>query len=300
MQGPPQRQWQPQATTLQRSIPPGGLPPGPPERRSSPWVMAVLAGLGVLVVVVLGVALAMSRNNDNKPTNTSSTAAQVQMPNLSGKTDQQAQNALQQLGLTKIVPLSPSTGSNCDGKVFNQTPQAGQSITVDTQGSYQLCQPPNQVTVPSDLVGSTQQNAEDTLTGLGLNPEIKQVDDTHQAGTVLSVESQGKKVDPGTKITVKVSKGNQFAMPYVIGKTQDVAQGILDSNGLNVNVKTVVGDGTQPAGTVVAQDPSKGTSVTKTQTVTITVVGDNPDPSESASAPTDGGGGGNGGVGLFN
>ena len=302
MQGPPQRQWQPQAaTTLQRPVPPGAMPPGGPERRSSSWVMAVLAGLGVLVVVVLGVALAMSRNNDNKPTNNTTTVAQVQMPDLTGKTDSEAQNALTQLGLTKIEPQSPSTGPDCTGKVFAQSPDKGQTISLDTPVSYTLCLAPTQVTVPTGLVGGTQENAVAALQKAGLTPEIKSVDDGSQPGTVLSVESEGKKVDPGSKITVRVSKGNQFSMPNVVGKAQDVAQGILENEGLNVSVTTVAGDGTQPAGTVISQNPSKGTPVTKSDKVTITVVGNNtPDPSNSTSTPPDGGnGGGNGGVGLI-
>jgi serine/threonine-protein kinase len=301
MQGPPQRQWQPQAaTTLQRPVPPGAMPPGPPERRSSSWVMAVLAGLGVLVVVVLGVALAMSRSNDNKPSTSTSTVAQAQMPNLNGMTDSQAQAALKAVGLTKFVSQPPSTGPDCDGKVFAQSPDKNTQVPLDTQVSYQLCQAPAQVTVPNDLVGSTQQNAEDRLTGLGLKTDIKEVDSSKQPGTVISVESEGKKVDPYTTITVKVSRGNQIPMPNVVGKTQDVAQGILENDGLNVNVQTVPGDGTQPAGTVIAQNPSKGTSVTKAQTVTITVVGDdNPDPSDTPSTPPTGGNGGGNGGGLL-
>jgi serine/threonine protein kinase len=67
MQGGP-RQWQPQgATTMQRPIPATMAPPQKPESRSS-WVMAVVAGLAVLVVVVLGVALAMSDDDTKTPT----------------------------------------------------------------------------------------------------------------------------------------------------------------------------------------------------------------------------------------
>jgi serine/threonine protein kinase len=303
MQGPPQRQWQPQAaTTLQRPVPPGAMPPGPPERRSSSWVMAVLAGLGVLVVVVLGVALAMSRNNDKTPNNTSSTVAQISMPDLSGKTDNQARSALTNAGFTNIVPSSSTTGPDCTGTVVNQQPPKDTPTAANTQVSYQLCQPPSQVTVPTGLVGGTQENAEAALQKQGLVPEIKQVDSSQQAGTVISVESAGNKVDPGTQITVRVSRGNQFPMPYVIGQSQEGARAILENDGLNPSVNTVAGDGTQPPGTVIAQNPSKGKPVTKGDNVTITVVGDaSPDPSDSASAPPDGGGNGGGnGNGLSN
>jgi serine/threonine protein kinase len=312
------RQWQPQgATTLQRPVPPPGGPQ-PPERRSSSWVMAALAGLGVLVVVVLGVALAMNRNNDNKPNNNNNAttpAAQVQMPKLTGLSDSEARAKLEALHLTAISPQAPSTGPDCDGKVIDQNPKPGDSITQDTPVSYQLCQPPAKVKVPANLDGGTQSNAESTLTGLGLVPEIKQVDDTHEGGTVLSVESAGKEVERGTHITVRVSRGNQIKMPGVTGKALDVAEGIIQSNGsFNISTETVPGDGTQPAGTVIKQNPSKGTPISNGDKITLTVVGDDNNPSggPSSGGPTppggtgggdgggDGGGSGGGNGGILN
>jgi serine/threonine-protein kinase len=296
------RQWQPQgATTMQRPIPPGGGMPRPPERRSSSWVMAALAGLGVLVVVVLGVALAMNRGNDkNTPSNNQTSAATVSMPSLKGLTDQEARDKLEGLHLTAFSPQPPSTGPDCDGKVVDQNPKEGQPVTSDTQITYQLCQPPAKVKVPGNLVGGTQDNAEQALTSIGLVPDIKQVDNIAQGGTVLDVESQGKSVDPGTHITVKVSRGNQVKMPDVTGKPIDVAQGILDSRGqFNVSINKVPGDGSQPAGTVIKQNPSKDTPISNGDTITLTVVDDTPSggPSSGGTTPPDGGnGGGNGGI----
>jgi serine/threonine-protein kinase len=308
-QAAPTRQWQPQgATTIQRPVPPGAMPPRPPERRSSSWVMAALAGLGVLVVVVLGVALAMNRSNNDKPNTNATTPAQVTMPNLKGLSDDEARARLESLHLTAIKAQEPTTGPDCDGKVTNQDPAAGSQITQDAQVSYQLCQPPAKVQVPDNLVGGTQDNAQSTLSNLGLVPEIKQVDSTKQAGTVLEVESAGKSVDPGTHITVRVSRGNQVKMPGVVGQTLDVAQGIINSNGqFNVSVNKVPGDGSpqQQPGTVIKQDPAKGTPISNGDKITLTVVDDSTPsngPSSGTTPPGGGNGGGNGGGdgGIFN
>ena len=62
------------------------------------------------------------------------------------------------------------------------------------------------------------------------------------------------------------------------------------------------GDGTQPPGTVVGQNPKPGTPIGSGDNVTLTVVAD-PNPSDSASTPASGDNGGNGGgdgVGLLN
>jgi serine/threonine-protein kinase len=270
--------------------------------------MAVLAALGVLVVVVLGVALAMQRNNDKTPSksNTSPPVAQAQMPDLHGLSDDQARSKLEQAGLKNIQPQSPTTGPDCNGTVANQNPSPNQQVSVDTTVTYQLCQAPAPVTVPTGLVGGTEQNAVSALTAVGLQPNVKRVDDTHQAGTVLSVESEGKKVDPGSTITVRVSKGNLVPMPDLTGKSFDVAQGVLQSlvsgGGININQKSVPGDGTQPPGTVVGQNPKPGTPIGSGDNVTLTVVAD-PNPSDSASTPAGGDNGGNGGgtgIGLLN
>ena len=298
MQGAPQRQWQPQgATTMQRPVQ-GGGPMRQPEQRSS-WVMAVLAALGVLVVVVLGVALAMSRNNDNTPNNTptSAAAAPVAMPNLKDKTNSQAQALLRDKGLNNISPQPPTTGADCDGTVIAQTPTAGDPVTTDQTVTYQLCQAPDKVTVPKGLIGGTKDSAADTLTGLGLVPDLKSVANVAPAGQVLSVESAGNKVNPGTHITVRYSDGSLVPVPDVRGKTQDVAIGILGNLGFNYEVQAVTQDG--PVGTVVEQSPNAKKTAERGSTVKLTVIGDPGQPSNppSSSAPpgdpnNPGGGGG--------
>jgi eukaryotic-like serine/threonine-protein kinase len=297
MQGAQQRQWQPQgATTMQRPVP-GGAPMRQPEQRSS-WVMAVLAALGVLVVVVLGVALAMSHNNDNNPgtTPTSAAVAQVPMPDLKNKTNSQAQALLREKGLNNISPISPTTGAGCDGKVISQEPSPGDPIAVDQTVSYQLCQPPDKVLVPKGLVGGTKDSAAATLTGLGLQPELREVANVAQAGQVLSVESAGNKVNPGTHITVKYSDGSLIVVPDVTGKTQDVAIGILSNLGFNYKVTAVNQDG--PPGTVVDQDPNGKKTAERGSIINLTVIGDatpssSPSSSSPAQDPTDPGGGTN-------
>jgi len=302
LQNSAQRSWQPQAaTTMQRTIP-GGMPPRQPERRTSSWVMAVLAGLGVLVVVVLAVALAMQRNSGNPGgSTTSNTVAQVQMPSLIGKTDGEARAALSAQNITNISPLSPSQAADCDGKVFQQDPQAGTKINQNATVSYRLCQPLAQVTVPNDLVGASKQSAENRLTALGLKPSFKSVDDIAPEGQVLSVESAGTDVPPGTTITVRVSNGKKVPMPDVVGKQQDIAQGILDNNGpFNVSTTTVATGGAP--GEVIAQNPKAQTPIVKGGKVVLTVVADTSTSPSDSPSPTDtppGGTGGGTGGGLI-
>ncbi len=220
MQGT-QRQWQPQgATTMQRPVP-GGMP-HQQERRSSSWVMAALAALGVLVVVVLGVALALSRNQD-KGNDNQQTATHA-MPNLIGKTDAQAKQLLDTAGLRNVSPAAPKTDPSCDGKVDQQDPAANTQVREDATVSYRLCIPPDQVTVPDDLVGATKDSAQQRLTSLGLKPKFVTVSSAKQVDTVVDVEKQGEKVDPNTEITVKISNARRVKMPDVTSQKLEAAQ----------------------------------------------------------------------------
>ncbi|MFI5893311.1 Stk1 family PASTA domain-containing Ser/Thr kinase [Actinoplanes sp. NPDC051513] len=296
------RQWQPQAaTTMQRPVP-GGMPPGPPEKRSS-WVMAVLAGLGVLVVVVLGVALAMSRNG-NKPNDggTQTQAATVAMPNLKGKNAEDAQHLIDQAKLTNVTPEAPTTGEDCTGTVVNQNPQAGTQIPTDQAASYQLCLAPEKVEVPDNLVGGTKESADQALRAKGLKPKFQDVNSSQQVGIVTKVQHSGDKVDPNTEILVSVSRGNQLKMPKVTGQSEETALALLDQAGsgtFNVSRKEVPATDPSQVGKVVAQNPQPGTTVEKGEDVTITVAVDATNPSGDPS-PTDtetpgGNGGGTGG-----
>ncbi|MFC7528938.1 Stk1 family PASTA domain-containing Ser/Thr kinase [Actinoplanes sp. GCM10030250] len=290
------RQWQPQAaTTMQRTVPAGVAPPRKPENKSS-WVMAVLAGLSFLVVVVLGVALALSNQDDKDNGDNTAAPTTIQMPKLIGLTPDEVQAEVANAKLTNVQAEKPTVDKDCDGTVKKQTPETGTSVELNAAVSYQICNAPEQVTVPKGLVGGNQSSAEATLRGVGLEPVIRTSDSEKPKGEVLSVESAGEKVDPGTSITVRVSNNSQVIVQNVVGKSQEVAQALLEQDGLNVEVRFVASGG--DPNSVISQDPKGGKKVEKSATVTITVVqpgGGEPDP--SSSTPTDGETGNGGGDG---
>jgi len=282
MQGPPQ--WQPQgAMTMQRPMAGG---PRPPERRSSSWVWAALAALGVLVVVVLAVALVLSRRDDKNPANQQA-ATTVQMPNLVGKTDAQARQLLSAQGLGQVTVDEPDKKKGCDGKVAEQTPTAGTQIKKADPVSYKLCVAPEKVEVPTDLIGATKDSAASRLRGLGLIPEFKSVSSLKPLNTVVEVEDDGKEVELGTTITVRISDAKVVKMPNVVGQTEDVARALLEDRGLNISRKTVV-DPTKEPGTVASQQPKANSNVEKGDQITIVIVVEDPNqPRHPTPDPTD-------------
>ncbi|WP_067494001.1 Stk1 family PASTA domain-containing Ser/Thr kinase [Actinoplanes sp. TFC3] len=292
---------------MTRQIPGATMAPGrapqQPERKTSSWVMAALAALGVLAVVALGIGLALAnRNNDegDKP------PASAPVPKVTGKSESEARLALQQAGFAKIQVGDAIETKDCDDKVEKQTPTANTSITVDQTVTIQLCRDPKSVKVPSNLKGNQVDNAKQALEEAGLTPVVNEVDSSSQAGIVLEVEDSGKAVAPGTKITLTVSRGNLVEVPDVKGQQRDSAVNVLKSFGFtNVTFEETDEDG-EP-GTVVAQSPKAQSKRSKSTQITLTIIAqkqEQPDPSDtpstdpSAGTPPGSGGGDGAGAGT--
>ncbi|HEU4349720.1 MAG TPA: Stk1 family PASTA domain-containing Ser/Thr kinase [Actinoplanes sp.] len=286
------------ATTIARPVP--GGPPRPPERKTSSWVMAVLAALGVLAVIALAVGLYLSQPDDNE---NPPAAAVVAMPNLDGLTEDEAKAKLQDSQFSAVSAEPAKTTDNCGDTptVVAQKPEPNTRIAVDQPVSYTLCKAPDKVTVPGNLVGSTRNAANDALRAVELKPEFDEVDSASPKGQVLEVEKAGEQVDPGTKITVKVSRGNLVPVPNVVGRSQDAAEAVLSAAGFEVTVELVTREG--EAGTVVEQNPTSSRPRPRGTKVTIVVIDEQaPDPGGSGEpGPTQttppGGGTGAGGTG---
>jgi membrane peptidoglycan carboxypeptidase len=85
-----------------------------------------------------------------------------------------------------------------------------------------------------------------------------------------------------TKVCKEPSSYQYLTVPSVIGLRQGEATSLLRASGFNVSVQYVASS--QPAGTVVAQDPSGGETAQQTSTVTISVAEAEPTPT-TATVP---------------
>ena len=283
-----------QTTMMNRPVQGGGPPPRPPERKTSSWVMAVLAALGVLAVVALGVGLALTRDNgDDTPT----TPAAVTVPNLEGMTEDEAKAALAKLNLTGAAGEAVQVEDCPETPVVSkQSPAAETSIPADQPVTYQLCRGLDTVSVPNNLVGSTQDAAQSSLEAAGLKADFDPVDSEAQEGQVVKVDKAGQQVKPGTTIKVQISRGNLVKVPNVVDRTEAEAKLLLDTAGFEVKVVPTQRDGTP--GTVVDQDPNAEQPRKKGITVTITVIAEqdpdpdpsDPDPGNTGNPPGNGGG----------
>jgi len=287
MSGPPMHQ----QTAMTRAIP-AGVGPRQPERKTSSWVMAVLAALGVLAVVALGIGLALSRGTDDeKP------PANATMPKVTNLSESAARDKLTQAGFQNVTVGDSIETDDCKNKVENQSPAANESVALTTPVTLQMCSSPATTQVPSNLVGSTRDVAESALQAAKLVPEFEEEDSEQPAGRVLQVEKQGQQVKRGTHITVKISKGNLIEVRNVVGKPEEVARALLQNDGFT-NIETEPSDQQGEPGTVVAQTPDAKQKRSKNTKITLTVIVEqNPNPDDSGTPnPDDTDPGGEGGT----
>ncbi|MDO3683808.1 Stk1 family PASTA domain-containing Ser/Thr kinase [Micromonospora sp. C28ISP2-4] len=270
----------------------------PGKRKSSSWVIAAFAALGVLAVIALGTALWLNQAGNEK----------VSVPQLVGRSQAEAQAALTQAGL-RFTEGDPVQNTTCEkGSVVDQSPSFGQRVEKDTEVTVNVCTGPGQVTIPIGLKGSTKDAAESRLREQKLIPVVEEVNNSAPRDQVISVSpNEGSAVAEGSKVTLKVSKGNVSEVPNVRGYTEDQATQRLKEAGYEVRVQE--GDEVDPAeaGKVSSQSPRAGTSLAKGERVTIRVdvpreeepTTPTPSITPSTSPSTPGSGGGNGGGSGF-
>ncbi|MDD6331817.1 MAG: PASTA domain-containing protein, partial [Clostridium sp.] len=133
-------------------------------------------------------------------------------------------------------------------------------------GTYATAQVP-------DLSGKTVEEARTALDRVTLNCTLtEQYSDTVEAGKVVSQSiAPGTQVDERTTVEVVISKGKeQKAMINVVGSSQAEAVSALEALGLRVIINTANSD-TVPAGCVVSQSVSAGTTLYAGDSVTLVI-----------------------------
>jgi beta-lactam-binding protein with PASTA domain len=132
-------------------------------------------------------------------------AGRQAVPNVTGLQEQQAVQRLESAGLESQVRRVAS--SRPKGVVLTQSPDAGVVAASGTIVTLTVSNGVKPVVVPS-VVGQTQGEAVNTLTGLGLKSTLNNVSSARPAGTVVAQKpAGGKEVPKGSTVTLNVSTG---------------------------------------------------------------------------------------------
>ena len=143
-------------------------------------------------------------------------AEKVTVPNLVGKSQEDAESALSAVGLSGSA--SEEYSDTEAGKVIRQDIDSGEKVDKGTTVSYVVskgAKPEEKVTMPP-VVGVYQSRAESLLraAGLSVGKVTSEYSDEDAEGVVISASfNEGDKLNPGTVVNLVVSKGAKPSEP---------------------------------------------------------------------------------------
>lgn len=202
-------------------------------------------------------------------------AEEVEVPAVSGNTQDEAWKILKDKGFTDYEVQMEYSDEYDNGEVIKTTPAAGETTTVDTKIVLVVSKGAEKAEVPN-LVGMTVSQAQKALSDKGLTDggSTEEYSNTVAEGKIISQNVKaGKKVDGGTSVSYVVSKGKKpaetVAVPDLRGYSLADAISALSNRGLSY--KEIAADSPSPSGTVVDMSPDIGSQVEVGSTITLYV-----------------------------
>ena len=220
--------------------------------------------------------------------------AQATVPALTGKTVQEAQGLLQGAGLRLGAQTQRETTDGSQvGKILSSDPGPGVSVGGNTEVAIVVGKEQTSIAVP-DVSGQSADQAQSTLRGAGFtNITTSTVDGGGTAGSVAGTSpSAGTRVSKNTTITLQISRGNQKAVPNVVGQDYRSAVAQLSSAGLSYRLQAQQVSDASQVNKVLSQTPSGGSPVSD-DTEVVLVVGQNGGGQSNGNSPGDNGSNGN-------
>ena len=199
------------------------------------------------------------------------------MPDLEGKTQEQAQELLKDYKVTISDDIIEELSDEYDeGKIIETDPKKG--TTIKEGDVVKLTISKGKYIVVDDYVGMDVEKAEKALDKLGFDVTIEYEISSKTKGTVIEQSiDEGEKVDPTEKkreITLTVSKGNYVVISDYLGMDIEKAKEALAKLGFEVIEETEESE--KPQGTVIKQSLQDGHKVDPDETnrtITLTVSG---------------------------
>ncbi len=238
-----------------------------PEEERGFFTPARIAILGAALLALVAALLLIIRPWEGE---------KVLVPTVINKTQAEAEATLGDAGFEVAVRSVPNDAPS--QTVLEQDPLAGHSADKGSTVTITVSSGLGTVVVP-DVAGQPKKQAIKALRDQGLRPKPRSIpSSTVKAGLAIgTVPAAGSELARGKGIELDISSGPKAVLvPSVIGSQQDAADTQIRDAGLIPDFENR--DSGAPAGQVIAQDPSAGTSVSKHTTVTV-VVSNGPAPS---------------------
>jgi serine/threonine-protein kinase len=204
--------------------------------------------------------------------NVSTGPEQREVPDVAGLSYAEAVKKLTAAGFGKFKQAeAPSTVAQRD-QVLNTNPPANQTLPITNEITLVIGTGPVTRGIP-DVTGQSSDVATKNLNTLGFQTILTApVDSAAPAGQVLGVDpAAGTDAALDTAITLKVSKGNQFVIPNLVGQFWVDAEPNLRAlgwTGVLVKGPDVPNSG-QRTNAVVTQSPAPGSGINFNGSVTL-------------------------------
>lgn len=204
-------------------------------------------------------------------------AKDVQIPNLIGKTEEEAKAELKELKLNYEKVSEDYNADQEAGKIYEQSPAYTPNYKVKEKSTtikVKVSKGTEKVTVPK-IAGMTYDEAVKELENNKLKAEkIEETSKEIKEGIVISQETNpNTEANAGETVKIHVSIGTgiaQVVMPSVLGKTESDARQTLE--GKNLVVKVEYKENTDKEnGEVLEQSIKSGENIDEGTEVTITV-----------------------------
>jgi serine/threonine protein kinase/beta-lactam-binding protein with PASTA domain len=256
-------------------------PPDDDRRAPRTGLLIILGALVLLLLLGLGY-LFMGDLFEDAP-------EQEQVPDLIGKTEEQARLLIVDAGLDVGEVSYESSDTASKDEVVEQSPNRDQYVDPGTLVDIVVSTGKPMVSVPF-VVGQSRIEARNQIRNAKLTPDFQEEESDEPKGTVVRTKpAGGETVQQGGTVTVFVSDG-QERIPDVIGLQQGQAEERIRDAGFEPQVREDL-TSTDPAGTVTDQFP-KDEVAEQGATIIIFVsvyVEPPPSPTETPSqTPTDG------------
>jgi beta-lactam-binding protein with PASTA domain/predicted Ser/Thr protein kinase len=202
----------------------------------------------------------------------SSGPGEVSVPNLLSLTEDQAEDALDEVGL-ELGKVRRVSSESAEGTVIEQNPESGELVNEGDSVNIVVSTGVVTATVP-DVVGLPEADAVAAIEGEGLTADVvTEPSDEADEGIVIAQDpGAGTELEEGSAVQILVSEGPEFEMPVVQGDDADEAEAFLeDELGLDVSQEGSPEPCPQPPGTVCTQDPEPGEPVQPGDSVTLFV-----------------------------
>lgn len=260
--------------------------PKTPQQKKEDKMAVILAAATVLVIAVIAFGTYFIMRGGSR---------EVQVPDLSNKTLQEAQELIKDTDFTIDEAIEEAYSDEFEiGKIISQDPGANQSVKKNTVIKVVVSKGKSDgdIDVP-DVVGIDYKDAITKLADQDLDYKIVQEESSTEINQVLRQSPKsGTKVNKNDVVTLYVSSGGKtdtakIPVPNVIGKTKSEAENMIKSAGLLVgNVSKEYSEKTE--NTVIAQNPAGDSeSPSKSYVNIVLSKGPNPEQPQQTEKPVE-------------